>query len=206
MAALASPSARHTLTKAAAPDRDGTVPVTSADHCYRRIQRSARDLLRRSNLSPVRACRGPVPPCWVDGARTWTHTAGHDGQAVLNALETELLDALRAHAQPMAAATAPLSSSSGPNAPLLVWRFEDGYRRGLAHAVCQYYGLRAGVGGDADDAGVHVWVSHAAVGAEMLPPIRLTAHLAGTSKAGRWDRDALADLVLAPPLVALCVS
>ena len=179
---------------------------------------------------------------------------------MLNALETELLEAL---------ASASSNAVDASGATLLAWRFEDSFHRGLAYAVCHYYGVRArtvagtgtllvwlrpwrtladvapchrgphgerkrrcagcGIGlcrapapecdpagddsgsgrddgdGDGDDGDddddvvVLVVQSAVPVAQTTMPPVRLTEHLARTSKAARWRSEELADLVLVPP-------
>ena len=155
---------------------------------------------------------------------------------LLNALESDLLDALAALARSAADGhSKAAAASASTESDLWVWRFDDAYRRGLAHAVCQYYGLRTAatsgpslacpgarwrpVGGKltgatvahgvrctgTEDAAVRVCLLAAPPAAPSLPPIRLTEFLATTTKATRWRTDDLADLVLSPPHVHLAM-
>jgi len=124
------------------------------------------------------------------------------GQAVLNAFESRLLDALAAAA---AGAVEGGDSGADDGDVLLQWNVEDDYGRALAEAVCQYYGLRTGgrgaaVGGGRADAGpVSALRPCEPLDPRALPRMRLTEYLASTSKAACW-RDELEGLELSAPL------
>jgi len=126
------------------------------------------------------------------------------GQAVLNAFESRLLEALAA----VAGAVEGGEGNTNDDDVLLQWDVEDDYGRALAEAVCQYYGLRstsrgAQMGGACADAGP-VWVLRPCepLDPRALPRMRLTEYLASTSKAACW-RDELEGLELSAPLCSV---
>jgi len=122
----------------------------SAEQSFARIDRSSRDILRRSNVSSqfVHSLEQDVVAFITklqQHPSTTTATNGICGSKdgwinVVHREEQSHLDGWEVVVEPANMDLA-LEEAADDYDPMLIWRLDDAFSRCIAHAVCQYYGI-----------------------------------------------------------------